>query len=90
MALTVKTKFVEALSAPSVTVTVIVVVPLTSGAGVMTTLRFAPVPPPKVILAFGTSVAFDEVPDRVNPLGCVSASMMVKSIGPVGVFSFVD
>src|SRR5688572_552025 len=90
LALTVKTKFVAAVSAPSLTVTVIVAVPLSPVAGVMTTLRSAPVPPPKVMLAFGTKVAFDEVPESVNPLGGVSASLMVKAIAPVGVFSFVD
>src|SRR6187200_3620576 len=90
LALTVNTKFVDAVSAPSLTVTVMVEVPLSPAAGVMTRLRLAPVPPPKVMLAFGTNVAFDEVPETVNPVGCVSASPIVKAIGPVGVFSFVD
>src|SRR6186713_1340578 len=90
LALTVNTKFVEAVSVPSLTVTVMVEVPLSPAAGVMTTLRLAPVPPPKVMLAFGINVAFDEVPETVNPVGCVSASPMVKAIGEVGVFSFVD
>src|SRR5688572_6493782 len=75
---TVNTKFVEAVSVPSLTVTVIVAVPLSPATGVMTTLRLAPFPPPKVMLAFGTSVAFDEVPESVNPLGGVSASPMVN------------
>ena len=66
---TVNTKFVEAVSVPSLTVTVIVEVPLSPATGVMTTLRFAPVPPPKVMFAFGTNVVFDEVPESVNPLG---------------------
>ena len=87
--LTVKTKFVDAVSVPSLTVTVIVDVPLPPGAGVMTTLRLAPVPP-KVILAFGTSVVFDEAPESVRLLGCVSASPIVNAIAPVGVSSFVD
>src|SRR6186713_756188 len=90
LALTVKTKLVEPVSVPSLTVTVMVEVPLSPAAGVMTRLRLAPVPPPKVMLAFGTNVAFDEVPETVNPVGCVSASPMVKAIGEVGVFSFVD
>ena len=80
-AFTVNTKFVEAVSVPSLTVTVIVEVPLSPATGVMTTLRFAPFPPPKVMLAFGTNVAFDEVPESVNPLGGVSASPMVNAIG---------
>ena len=56
-------------SAPSLTAMVMVDVPLSPAAGVMTTVRSAPVPPPKVILALGTSVAFDEVAESVNPLG---------------------
>ena len=90
LAITVRTKFVEAVSVPSLTVTVIVAVPLSPAAGVMTTVRSAPVPPPKVMLALGTSVAFEEVAESVNPLGGVSASPMVKAMGEVGVFSFVD
>ena len=66
---TVNTKLVDAVSVPSLTVTVMVEVPLSPATGVMTTLRSAPLPPPKVILATGTSVAFDEVADSVNPLG---------------------
>ena len=68
MAFTVKTKFVEALRVPSLTVTVMVDVPLTPGAGVRTTLRLEPFPP-KVIFAFGTSAVFDELPESVNALG---------------------
>src|SRR5688572_5404971 len=89
-AITVRTKLVEAFSVPSLTAMVMVDVPLSPVAGVMTTLRLAPVPPPKTMLAIGTSVAFDDVAESVNPLGCVSASPMVKAIGDVGVFSFVD
>ena len=90
LALTVKTKFVEPVSVPSLTAMVMVAVPLSPAEGVMTTVRSASVPPPKVMLAFGTKVTFEEVPESVNPLGGVSASPMVKAIGPVGVFSFVD
>src|SRR5688572_20647167 len=90
LALTVKTKLVAALSVPSLTVMVMVTVPLSPAAGVMTTFRAAPVPPPKTILASGTKVVFEEVAESVKPLGGVSASPMVKSIAGVGVFSFVD
>ena len=41
-AFTVRTKFVDAVSVPSLTVTVMVVVPLSPATGVMTTLRSAP------------------------------------------------
>jgi len=89
LAFTVKTKFVEALRVPSLTVIVMVEVPLPVGAGVMTTFRSAPVPP-KMTLAFGTRVVFDEVPASVKLPGGVSASPTVNTIGDVGVFSFVD
>ena len=87
--LTVNTKLVEAVSVPSLTVMVMVVVPLSPDAGVMTTSRLAPLPP-NVILASGTRVVFEEVAERVKPLGCVYASSMVNVIAEVGVFSFVD
>ena len=90
LALTVKTKFVDAFRFPSLTAMVMVVVPLSPAAGVMTTVRSASVPPPKVMLAFGTKVTFEEVPESVNPLVGVSASPIVNVIGGVGVFSFVD
>ena len=68
LAFTVKTKFVEALSVPSLTVIVMVEVPFWPGAGVRTTVRLEPFPP-NVIFAFGTNVVFDELPESVNPLG---------------------
>ena len=46
-AFTVNTKFVEAVSVPSLTVTVMVAVPLSPATGVMTTLRFCAVPTTK-------------------------------------------
>src|SRR6186997_2235022 len=86
---TVNTKFVDTLSVPSLTVTVIVVVPLAPAAGVTTTLRLAPLPP-KMILASGTSAVFDEVAESIRAPITVSASPIVKAIAPVGVPSFVD
>ena len=88
-AFTVNTKLVEAVRVPSLTVTVIVEVPLSPAAGVITALRPAPLPP-KTILATGISVASEEVADSVNAFGEVWASPTVKPIGPVGVSSFVD
>ena len=88
-AFTVNTKLVEAVRVPSLTVTVMVEVPLRPDAGVMTALRAAPLPP-KTILATGTSAAFEELADSVNAPGEVWASPTVKAIGPVGVSSFVD
>ena len=48
---------------------VMVVVPLSPVAGVMTTLRPVPLPPPKMMLASGTNVVFDDVAESVKPLG---------------------
>src|SRR5688572_25987120 len=89
LALTVKTKLVAVVRSPWLTVTVIVVVPLSPGAGVRTTLRSAPLPV-KVMFASGTSVVFEEVPEMVKLPGRVSASPIVKGIGGVVTFSFVD
>ena len=66
---TVKAKLVEVVRVPSLTVTVIVALPLWPDAGVIITFRPAPFPPPKVISASGTRVVFEDVPDRVKPLG---------------------
>ena len=88
-ALTVKTKLMAVVRSPSLTVIVIVVVPLSPGAGVRTTLRSAPLPV-KLMFASGTSVIFEEVPDIVKLPGSVSASPIVKGIGGVATFSFVD
>jgi hypothetical protein len=52
---TVITKVSLVLSEPSLTVTVMVAVPLWPLAGVNVTVRFAPLPP-KTMLAFGTNV----------------------------------
>ena len=89
LALTVKTKFIEVVRLPSLTAIVIVVVPLAPGAGVTTTVRSAPAPL-NAMFASGTNVVFEEVPETVRPPGGVSGSPMVKPMGPVGVFSFVD
>ncbi len=83
-AFTVNTKLVEAVSVPSLTVIVIVDVPLRPAAGVITALRPAPLPP-KAILATGTNAASEEVADSVNAFGEVWASPTVKAIAPVGV-----
>ena len=57
-AVTVRTKLVAAVAWLSLTVTVIVAVPLWFAAGVTVTVRFAPVPP-KTMLATGTRVVLD-------------------------------
>src|SRR5712691_1677865 len=86
-AVTVSTKFVLAVSAPSLTVAVIVAVPNWLAAGVTVTVRFAPAPP-NTMFAFGTSVGFDEVPLTVKLPG-VSASPTVKVIAPVVMSSLI-
>ena len=86
---TVNINAVEANRTPSLTVRVVVVVPLRPVLGVMTTLRVASLPP-NTILASGTSIVFEDVPESVRTSGDVSGSPMVKAIEAVGVFQRVD
>ena len=58
-AVTVTTKFVLTTYCPSLTLTVIVAVPLWLVAGLTVTVRFAP-DPPNTMLLVGTSVGYDE------------------------------
>ena len=60
-AVTVTTNVSVAVAVPSLTVSVMVVVPDWLAAGVTVTVRFAPVPP-MTMLAFGTRVVLDDVP----------------------------
>ena len=87
--LTVNTKLVVATRLPSPTVMVMVEVPLPVVAGVMTTVRLAPLPP-NTMLASGTNAVFDELPATAKLPGVVSKSPTINAIGEVGVFSFVD
>ena len=84
IAFTVRVKSMDVLSDPSVTVTVMVVVPLKPGAGVITMVRSAPLPL-KTMLVLGTSVVFEEIPETVKSPGRDSASPIVNVIGEVGV-----
>lgn len=70
---------------PSLTLTVIVAVPVLFALGVITSVRFAPVPLNwKPVI--GTSVLFDDVAERVKFAVGVSRSPMRKEIGLVVVF----
>src|SRR5262249_58239460 len=86
--LTVSTKLALVLNEPSLTVRVMVVVPNWLGAGVIVTVRLAPLPP-SAMLAFGTRVCAHEVPLTVRFAAAVSASPTVKPIVLVGVSSLV-
>ena len=77
------------MSVPSSTLTVIVVVPFAFGAGVIVTVRLAPLPP-KTMLPFGTSVVLLEVPLTMSEPGAVSTSPTVKPIAPVFVSSSIE
>ena len=85
-AVTVSRKLVEAVAWLSLTVTVIVAVPLWFGAGVTVTVRFAPVPP-KTMLATGTRVELVVAPVSVRLPAAVSASPTVTASAPVPVSS---
>ena len=76
------------MAVPSLTVIVIVAVPLAPLTGVRVTVRFAPLPP-KTMLASGTNAALLEVPVTVKAATGLSRSAMVNAMAPVGVFSGV-
>ena len=89
IAFTVSTNESLVVWEPSSTVIVIVLVPLRFAAGVMTTVRLAPVPL-RTIFPFGTSVVFEDVAETVRSATGVSTSPTVKGILLVGVSSFMD
>src|SRR3989441_505548 len=88
-ALTVSTKLSLAVRLPSLTVTVIVAVPLWLSAGVTVTVPLAP-EPPKMMPATGTSVGLEDAPETIRLPAAVWASPIVKAIGAVAVFWAVE
>src|SRR6266568_2422015 len=89
VALTVNTKLLLAVRLPSLTVTVMVEVPVWLRAGVMVTVRLAP-EPPKTMLAPGTKVGLEEAPETIRLPAAVCASPTVKAIGAEAKFWLVD
>ena len=87
--LTVSTKVSLAVRLPSRTRTVIVAVPVRFRAGVILSVRFDPLPP-KTMLAFGTSVVFEDEPLTIRLETLVSRSLMVNGIAAVCVLRRVD
>ena len=84
MGLTVNWKLLLVVAKPSLTVTVILAVPVFPASGVTVTVRFAPLPP-KTMLAFGTSAEFEAVPTRVRFAAGVSVSLTTNELAGVGV-----
>src|SRR5436189_1647234 len=76
---TVSTNVSLADNAPSLTVTVMVVVPLCPAAGVTVTVRLEPLPA-NTMFAFGASAGLEDVPLSVRAPTAVSASLTVKEI----------
>src|SRR5262245_33225431 len=76
------------VSVPSLTPIVIVAWPDLFGSGVISTVRFAPLPP-KTTFEFWISAGSDDDADRLSDAGGDSTSPIVKAIGPVGVSSLV-
>ena len=72
-------------SAPSLTHTVIRRCPTDPQAGVTCTVRLELLPP-NMILPWGTSVGFDDVPDSIRLDAGVSTSPIVNPIGPSSCF----
>src|SRR5436189_2191500 len=87
--LTVNTKVSLAVKAPSLTVTVMVEVPVWPAAGVTVTVRLLPLPP-KTMLPLGTRPVLEEAPLRVRLATGVSGSLTVKVMGRVEEPAVVD
>jgi len=86
--LTDRRKLLFAVYWPSLTLTVIVAVPVCPAAGVTVTVRLAPLPP-KTILLKGTRVGLDEFELTMRLPRDVSTSPMVKLRGPVEVSTLI-
>src|SRR6267143_5580922 len=86
---TVSTNVSLALFTPSLTVTVIVAVPVCPAAGVTVTVRLDPLPPNTMLLV-GTSVGLDDPLLNVRLPTGVSASATRNGIAPVAVFTVVN
>src|SRR5438093_3806512 len=82
--LTVSRNDVLAFDCPSLTVSVILLVPVWPAAGVTVTVRLDPLPP-KTMFALGTKVRFVEVPLTKRLPAAVSASPTVNASGPTAV-----
>ena len=85
---TVRKKFELEVKIPSVTLKVMVAVPVNPVAGVIATVRLVPLPP-NMILAEGTSVVLDDVAETARMEVLSSASPTVKGIAAVAVFTVV-
>ena len=88
-AVTVRRNESVALDVPSLTVTVIVAVPVWPLAGVIVTVRLLALPP-KTIFAFGTSVVLEDPPVTTRLEAGVSASPTVNAMAGVAVSAGVD
>src|SRR5712692_7647909 len=85
--LTVRTNELAAVAEPSLTVSVIIVVPNWFVAGTMVTMRLVPLPSNKTV-AFGTNGVLLELAVTVNNSGGVSTSATVNGM-VMGVSSLV-
>ena len=84
-----KKESVAVAPSSSVTVSVIVVDPIWSAAGVIVTVRFSPLPL-NTMFASGTSKSFDEAPETTSEVASDSGSETLKSIAGVGVLTTTD
>ena len=85
---TVSKNALAALLVPSLTVTVMVDVPVCPVAGVTVTVRFEPLPP-KTMLLTGTRLVFDDARPNVRLAAAVSVSLIVNGSAAVGVLTAV-
>src|SRR4051812_5468647 len=85
---TVTAKLLLVLDWLSLTLKVMVALPVCPFAAVTVTVRLGPLPP-KVMLLAGTRVGFDELALKVRFAGAVSGSPTVKLRGPVVPFTLI-
>src|SRR6476646_2661333 len=88
-ALTVTAKLSLEEFTPSLTVIVMVAVPVWPAAGVIVRVRLEPLPP-KTILLVGMSVGLEEFLRKTRLFTGVSESAMVNAMGPIAVSTPVD
>src|SRR5437773_184158 len=86
--LTVNINVTLVLFTPSLTVTAMLAVPVSLGAGLTVTVRLAP-EPPNPMLPSGTNAGLDELPLKVKLPAAVSPSPTVKLSAPVEVSSSI-
>src|SRR5205085_1958470 len=85
---TVRLNMALAVAAPSLTLIVMVAVPNWFAAGVILIVRFAPLPPKRMLPA-GTSIGLEDLAETTSAFAGVSRSPTVKGIAGLTVSSLI-